>query len=227
MLPKISCGLLLYKKQFGNYNFLLVKRKTSYTFWDIITNRFDGSLKIENLTDNELKSILNYDLESLIMEFLPDNVYYNTITKNNIDTYKLIQEKIKKCNNKLQYNIDYQQSTGELCIWELPKGCLKKGESFFDCANREFVEETKIKDYLIKSDAINYIFMGTDKKLYRYIIYLAEYQKNIKSINIENNCDELGDFMKWYDLNSLMNIKNSYVSKFIIKILTTFNLDTI
>ncbi len=193
MKTKYSYGIICINKIKGKHHFLMVKRKNSYAFIEFILSHFNTLNKntilylLSNMTEEEKHILytLNFDniwrhfsisvpsnIENTSFSFMTyikyKNAFYNTFS--GVGGEKL-RGCIKMCHKK------------EPILWEFPKGRKNgKYESNYDCAVREFEEETNIaKDNYTLLYDMNFYDIVTiyDKTKYISRYYIAMMEKNI------------------------------------------------
>ena len=207
------------KKYKDKMRFLLVQRKHSLNYINFLRGIYDENdynqlKKIFSLmSNNEIETIKNNNFD-----YLWNNLWNKTAKKKiyqkeyNESKKKFI--KIEKLGyiNKL-YNIGSEYDTPE---WEFPKGRKNINENNYECALREFYEETGIdKDnyYLLNNvNSIHDDFIGTNNMNYKHIFYLSiiknkdivnYYNSNIKSKN------EISD-IQWYTWTDALRVFRPY-----------------
>ena len=207
------------KKYKDKIRFLLVQRKHSLNYINFIRgiyddNNFNEIKKIFSLMSNhEINTIYNNDFD-----YLWNNLWNKTAKK------KIYQKEYNESKNKfikiqkLEYinklaDIGSEYNTPE---WEFPKGRKNINESNYDCAIREFYEETGIdkNNYTILNNinSIHDNFIGTNDMNYKHIFYLGiikkkniinYYNSNIKS---KNEIEE----SRWYTWEDALRIFRPY-----------------
>lgn len=182
------------KKHKDNIKFLLVRRKHSLNYINFIRGQYDENdydelSKIFSLMSNDEINKIN----SESFDKLWNNLWDKTAKK------KIFQKEYNESNNKFEHikNMNYISRLKKIGSvynypeWEFPKGRKNVNETNYDCAIREFEEETGIKkdDYNIfyNLDSIHDNFIGTNGLKYKHIFYLASLKKEgsdiIKSKN--------------------------------------------
>jgi 8-oxo-dGTP pyrophosphatase MutT (NUDIX family) len=168
------------KKYKNKIKFLLIQRKHSLNYIHFIRGIYDENdyNQIETIfslmSNNEIKIIYENDFD-----YLWDNLWEKTARK------KIYQKEYNNSKIKFKHvkengylknllTIGSQYSTPE---WEFPKGRKNINESNYDCAIREFYEETGIeKEKYTMLNNINSIhddFIGTNNMNYKHIFYLS------------------------------------------------------
>ena len=222
--PNISCGVILYRYHNSEYELLMIERKDSFCYMDIIR----GKYTLENI--DHLKLLFSrcskIELHNLRNKTFI-NLWYNLWKKkdapcnlneeNLTNEYKLSKEKFLKLKkgfyNKNDYiNIDNLIETINPIFntpeWEFPKGKRLNNENNKDCAKRELIEETNIteKDFIIYKNVIPYSenILGENNIRYKNIYYLGMCidNKNIK-IDVTNK-------NQYYEVNNVKFMNKSH-----------------
>lgn len=179
-------------------------------------NNFDEIKRIFSLMSNdEINNINNNDFDYLW------NTLWDKTAKKKIYQKEYNESKNKFTNIKLCGYIDKLVKIGseyDTPEWEFPKGRKNINESNYDCAIREFYEETGIdKDNYIILDNINTIhddFIGTNNINYKHIFYTSIINKDIINnsnfdiLNIKSK-NEIKK-IKWYTWTEALRIFRPY-----------------
>lgn len=177
-----------------NIKFLMVQRRYSMTYIDFIRGKYVvGDLdKLKNMfelmTNSEIKNIKTKNFDHL----------WNSLWKktSKLKTFKKEYEKSKNKLFKLKElgTLDILvsiKSTYNTCEWGFPKGRCDFYENKYDCALREFSEETTldINDLLVFNnlEIIDEEFIGTNGVNYKHDYYISSY-KGSEDINCD--CDD-------------------------------------
>lgn len=178
------------KKYKNKINFLLVQRKHSLNYINFIRgiyneNDYNQIEKIFGLMSNdEIKNIKKNNFDYLW------NTLWEKTAKKKIFQKEFNNSKEKFIKIKDNGYIDKLAMIGsqyDSPEWEFPKGRKNINETNYECAIREFSEETGINNdsYLIL-DNVNSIhddFIGTNNINYKHIFYISL----IKNSDIKNN----------------------------------------
>lgn len=182
------------KKYKDKIQFLLVQRKHSLNYINFIrgiynVNDYDNLENIFSMMSNdEINTISNNEFDYLWND-LWDKTARKKIYQKEYNESKTKFNKIKEYGYiKKLSSIGSEYDTPE---WEFPKGRKNINESNYDCAMREFFEETGIEkeDYVMLNslNSIHDDFVGTNKMNYKHIFYLSI----IKNKNILSNTDDI------------------------------------
>lgn len=238
-LPITSCGVILYRinpayleepnlekrRYLEKFYFLLIQRKDTLGFVEFMRGKYDELNKdyiiklFETMTIGEVEKIKKHNFDEL----------WNMLWLNkNIKQYQTEYEtSLKKFNNLLgskyflfstlleEANIQYIEQE-----WGFPKGRRNLRESDYDCALREFEEETNYcsEDYSILRNIrpVEEIFYGSNSIKYKHIYYIA---KAIRERNLDINPDNYYQFTEvgkigWFTLGeALQKIRPYNVEK--------------
>jgi 8-oxo-dGTP pyrophosphatase MutT (NUDIX family) len=197
-----------------NIKFLMIQRKNSLSYIEFLRGKYNENdiNKIINMfelmTKSEIEYIKHNNFETLWNNLWNDTAKSKTFLKEmNISKYKF---------NYLITNniIDDLESKYNSPEWGFPKGRRNKYENNNDCANREFIEETNLENY-IQFNRINPIeetFLGTNNINYKHIYYLGssenENEEEIKNkIMIDNY--EIGN-IGWFTIDEILKLLRPY-----------------
>jgi len=213
-LPITSCGNIIYKDDEGEDKVLMIQRKDSLCYIDFIRGKYDNKnldyiqTLIDKCSVDEKNNILNKPFSELwknlwllnedfeatddylkcLIKFnkIKEGIYYNT---NLINIETIIK------NSK--FNYEYSE-------WEFPKGRRNMNENDYECAKREFREETNYDtdDYDIINNIVpfNEEFLGENNIKYKYIYFIGKLKNHDKILKIDpNNSDQIKEIkdLKW------------------------------
>ncbi len=141
-----SHGVLSYKIKNNQLFFLLSQRRDSLNFIKVLRNlhRFqkeDCVTMLEKITTDEIERIKNYDFDDVWedLHIVKTNKVYITERHRARQNYKEMKTLVE------EYDLKGDGSKE----WGIPKGRRKRGETGYDCALREWNEETQLtKDIL-------------------------------------------------------------------------------
>jgi 8-oxo-dGTP pyrophosphatase MutT (NUDIX family) len=184
--PVTSCGNIIYRDDSKEPRVLMIQRKDSLCYIDFVRGKYDNrnisymQTLIDKCSVGEKHRLLNLSFRELWRDLwlLDDDFNIN-------DKYISIKSLID-CS---QYKYPHSE-------WEFPKGRRNMNENDFECAKREFCEETNYnsKDY----DIINNIspfteeFIGENNVRYKYIYFIGKLSNLDKILNLDpNNNDQI------------------------------------
>ena len=219
--PITSYGIILYKPILNTIYYLMIQRKDSLCYTEIIRGKYDLNnlnyiIKLfSNITLFEKHNLLHHGFEELWnMMWINTNGSMKrdfSTSRNKFNTIKrgyCIHTKSTDCilNVNLNYLIQNSSSIKEP-EWEFPKGRRKLHESDINCALREFEEETSIskKDIILDDNKKRYeeVYIGKNKLRYKSIFFASMYsksnlEKRFFNINNAEQVKEIKD-VKWFD----------------------------
>jgi len=228
-LPITSCGVILFKnnenfnekdKLDDRYRYLLIQRKDTLGFIEFLRGKYrETDYKyIQQLL--EMMTVCEIDkLKKHTFDELWNILWFNR----NMNHYKNEYEESKKKFNKIKER--KENSLEELIMksnityiekdWGFPKGRRNLRETDYDCALREFEEETGYQrdEYnVLKNIApIEEVFYGSNGIKYKHTYYIGQSNKDIElKIDPENfhQCTEISK-VGWFSLaESLQKIRH-------------------
>jgi 8-oxo-dGTP pyrophosphatase MutT (NUDIX family) len=106
----------------------------------------------------------------------------------------------------------YEYRTSE---WGFPKGRRNMREKNIDCANREFQEETNLKenDYqVVNLSPIEEVFRGINGTLYKHIYYISQACRKLELKMDKENYHQVIEFgnIQWFTLNQSLDAIREY-----------------
>jgi len=211
----ISYGLIVftYNKE-GEKLFLMTQRRDTFSYECILRGLYTNDILeeyVNNTTKEERARFHNHDFDTLWKDLWVS-------TKRRL--YRLEHKKAKELyehNFELILSLLSKNKECGKAIWEFPKGKLFSEETTYQCALREFEEETHIKksNVTIIKEAGHYDdnYEGTDHNMYRSVYYLGYIPRgtdikinylqcpwNVRSKYIS---DEVMD-LKWFTVEQTM-----------------------
>ena len=226
LLPIISLGIILVKKPENKLMYLLIQRKDTLGFVEFLRGKYNldniDYIKqlISIMTEKERKNIVQYDFDKLW-----NCLWMNQNNKKYFNEYEISKKKFYILKQGYRYNniliklVELEQAIDILYLnpeWGFPKGRRNLYESDFDCAKREFEEETSIKseDYkILNMDTYVETFFGSNNIKYKHIYYIATINNNKLKIgldmNNENQISEISN-IQWFTFEDAYNIIRPY-----------------
>jgi 8-oxo-dGTP pyrophosphatase MutT (NUDIX family) len=224
--PITSSGIVAFRYHNNDIQFLMIRRKDTLGFIDFMRGKYSLYNKdyIKNMvlqmTTNEKELLKKMNFQELWIKIWGDNNVSNqykneeSISKekfNNLkkgvtvknNTYS-INSIIEECNNSVSWK---EQE------WGFPKGRRNFQEKDYDCAVREFCEETGyLKKYIYNVKNIfpfEEIFTGSNYKSYKHKYFIA-YMKTSDTLQTNNfQKSEVGK-MEWKSYEDCMKDIRSY-----------------
>jgi 8-oxo-dGTP pyrophosphatase MutT (NUDIX family) len=191
----------MYKKINNRLKFLLIQRKDTMGYIDLLRGRYNNKHKsqyiqnfIEEITVEEKRKLLTHSFDELW-----DNLWVNHNSKMYINDRKKAKEKYQQLDLK---NIlsEFQPRFIET-EYGFPKGRRHNAEEDgISCARRELFEETGIPhtSYRIRYDipALNESFIGSNGVRYIHVYYVAECDKDLEAFVDRENLIQIGEVKK-------------------------------
>jgi 8-oxo-dGTP pyrophosphatase MutT (NUDIX family) len=225
--PVTSCGNIVFRLDRGEPEILMIQRKDSLCYIDFIRGKYDIKkckyiqILIDKCSISEKLNLVNKDFRELWInlwllsdDFIETEDYRKLYSK--FTTLKdgfMIGDKLIKIEN-LVYN---SKTSYEMSEWEFPKGRRNPNENDFDCAKREFTEETSYgsDDYDIITNVCPFMeeFVGENKVKYRYIYYIGKLKNRDKIPIIDSdNKEQITEIkdVKWLTKDKSLNIIRDY-----------------
>ena len=228
-LPITSCGVILFKnnenfnekdKLDDRYRYLLIQRKDTLGFIEFLRGKYrETDYKyiqqlLEMMTVCEIDKLKKHTFDELwnILWFNRNMNHYKNEYEESKNKFNRIKERKENSLEELimKSNITYIEKD-----WGFPKGRRNLRETDYDCALREFEEETgyQREEYnVLKNTApIEEVFYGSNGIKYKHTYYIGQSNKDIElKIDPENfhQCTEISK-VGWFSLaESLQKIRH-------------------
>lgn len=220
--PANSYGIIVFKKFWGSrMKYLMIQRKYSHSFVDILLGRFyNQSQKGKPIDFYKLARMVKYlpASERIIICKCSFKTLWNKMwTWNIAELNQKYHEYLARYNNSIDYIIslfDELVPVLQQPEWEFPKGKRALGESDYNCAIRECFEETTLKreNYYIYPNLRHFQdkFQGTDGNEYcnnYYLAELMEYDQDSQHLTYYNctNFDQSSEIKKigWFTIDEI------------------------
>lgn len=216
-----SYGIILYTIKDNKKLFLIGRRMDSLEFLDMFNSRCPVEkveMYVYKCTPWEKQKLLSDSFDDIYNDSFAGHRNYREL----LNRWQKIRPYIIKA---LKNNINFPTS----CMYSLPKGKKKHGETREMAALREFEEETQIKiENIKKTTHIPYIhsFKGSDDKYYRTIYYVYTIDKDIQIPQVFRESPYIHrkkcvsaemEYMLWVDINQA----STYLDADIVKILSS------
>lgn len=204
--PIISYGIIAIKNK-ENPEILMVQRKDSMGFVEFIRGRYNTRdlVQISNLlcemTVSEVDKILTVPFESLW-----SSLWVNHNSRGFKYCYPSAKEKFDEVHPLLLDLIQGGQYSDT--EWGIPKGRINQNETDYECAEREFYEETNYNPLVIDEHRVymserTFIedFTGTNKKHYIHLYYLLVLNESTPLPSLDyRNKNQVGEIkdIQWF-----------------------------
>ena len=185
--PIMSYGIILFRKNKGINEFLMIRRKDSFGYIDFIRGKYSPyniehiQSIIDEMSLSEKKRILTLsfnELWNLMWGNVLNNQYLNEeiISSKKFDLIKsgvVVNDEIIT----LEMIVNKSNTEWTETEWEIPKGRRNNREKDLECALREFKEETGIycETICVVQNVLPFeeTFIGTNHKSYKHKYFLA------------------------------------------------------
>ena len=230
-MPITSYGIIAFTKIDNVVNYILINKKNTVGFCDIVKGNYDKDnieLSLKNiipiLTENEIEILISKPFED-IWKYM----WNRPLEKNSKEVFEFNKDKLMELLRN--YNTEWKETE-----WEFPKGRKNYQEKEIDCAIREFTEETGIDktklDIISNILPVEEMYIGTNLNYYKHKYYLAyidyshicleNYQKqeveNIKLLSFEDCLKHIRHYHK-------SRKECIFIANNVIKNLNFFSLD--
>jgi 8-oxo-dGTP pyrophosphatase MutT (NUDIX family) len=225
-MPITSVGLITFRICNGEIQYLMICRKDTLGYIDFMRGKY--SIFNKDYILNMLKQMTveeKIKLKTLSFEELWIGLWGTKSVSSQYKSEEVISyEKISSLRNGITikndfYNLDSLiEESNKYPLWGEPEWGFPKGrrnyqEKDFDCALREFNEETgfNIKDIITFQNIYPFeeIFTGSNYKSYKHKYYLA-YMKYDKTINMDKFQSSEVSKMEWKTFNECINAIRPY-----------------
>tara|TARA_B100000886_G_scaffold9880_2_gene6347 strand:+ start:367 stop:1038 length:672 start_codon:yes stop_codon:yes gene_type:complete len=188
--------------------YLMIRRKDSLGYVDFLRGKYNPYNDfhlcniIQEMSNEEIQNILHCNYQTL----------WNRLWNKNDEKYD--RKIMEKFNYVKQYKLHlFRPTKWTEPEWGFPKGRRNAKENDYDCAIREFEEETGYsRSYLTMIKNLGFFeetFTGSNLKSYRhkYYLCLANYQHTINEDLFQKS--EIGD-LKWLTFEECMSYIRDY-----------------
>ena len=225
-LPITSIGIIVFRVKDNNYEFLMIRRKDTLGHVDFMRGKYSLNNKeyilnmLNQMTITEKKNIQTKSFDELWKDVWGGINISNQYKNEEISS----REKFLNLKNGIYFN-DKLYTLDELIEesnkiqlwneseWGFPKGRRNNRESDYDCALREFNEETGYNSKLLYNlqNIIPYeeIFTGSNYKSYKhkYFVMYMNYENSLLETKFEKS--EVSK-MEWKKIDDCMKSIRPY-----------------
>lgn len=191
-LPIVSYGIVAFRMFKGKPEYLMIRRKDTFGYIDFIRGKY--SLKnmdqikdiIDEMSIEEKHKIITHSFEKQwqTMWGNANSLQHKTEESNSGKRFKQLTAGFFNDTDEIKLSNIVEKSTTNWqdAEWEFPKGRKKLYEKDYECAVREFGEETGIlmRDITLVQNVMPFVesFIGTNYKSYKHKYFLAFIQNN-------------------------------------------------
>ena len=219
--PITSIGIVAFRINNGVYEYLMVRRKDSLGFVELLSGKYNPFSYINicnllnELTVNEKERVLEKPFCELWAELWGIKINKSTDMSISGDKFNKLKKGIhlKQSSYSLSTLIKETTTSWNNPEWGFPKGRRNVQEKDLQCAIREFCEETGYSSNKLKMLDNIYtfeeIFTGSNLKSYKHKYYVG-YMDKQNTTNIDQfQTSEIGE-MKWVTYEEGMNLIRPY-----------------
>jgi 8-oxo-dGTP pyrophosphatase MutT (NUDIX family) len=226
-MPIISIGTIVFKKseEDGNTQFLMIRRKHTLGFMDFMRGKYSVYNKdyivnyLREMTVSEKNMILENDFQ-----FVWNYLWNKNISQQYKQEEQISEEKFNSLKNGVLIQNQFyslntmiseisQEVQWEEPEWGFPKGRRNYYERDYDCALREFSEETGYDKRSLKNiDNIipfEEIFTGSNYKSYKHKYYLLKMNAPIPKTTLPFDKSEVSK-VEWKTYEECMECIRPY-----------------
>ncbi len=229
-LPITSIGIVVFRIHNNVPEFLMIRRKDTLGHIDFMRGKYSLNNKeyllnmLNQMTLSEKDSLCNNDFHTLWKKVWGGNVIsnqYKNEESNSLEKFNALKEGILYNNEivtlKELITESNEQSSWSETEWGFPKGRRNHKESDYDCALREFNEETgyNVKYLQNLQNVIPYeeIFTGSNYKSYKHKYFIMYMSYNNSLMQNEFEKTEVSK-MEWKSFEeSLESIRDYNIEK--------------
>lgn len=217
--PAISYGIIGYRNGVqengdSGIQFLLVRRKHTMGFMDLIRGRFYNQ-NMEDMVRVYLSEMTRDERQKITRPFddLWDEIWANHKSKSYRNEYIKAKRKFAKVQAHLTQDVPCKYEVPE---YGFPKGRKNKREDFLACAMREFEEETGVRraHYTLVQSApvFEEKFVATNGAEYCHVYYLARVDDNAPAPTIDSHIKQLEEIgsVEWRTPQECKDLFRSY-----------------
>lgn len=218
-LPITSIGIIAFRFHDNQPEFLMIRRKDSLGYIDFMRGKYSLSSKeyilnmLNQMTIEEKERLKISEFKELwngVWGGSPLSLQYKNEEAVSMDKFKALQfgqtfrgEKIITLSDLVdESNLNQTWKETE---WGFPKGRRNNRESDYDCALREFTEETGYSSKLLQNiqNIIPYeeIFTGSNYKSYKhkYFVMYMEYEDSLRVSKYDTSEVSKMEWKPFYD----------------------------
>ena len=221
-LPIVSYGIVAYRIYNGKPQYLMIRRKDTFGYIDFIRGKY--SLKnmdqikdiIDEMSNEEKDKIITHSFEKQWQNMWgnTNSLQHKTEESNSGKRFKQLTTGFMNDGEEINLSNIVEQSTThwEEAEWEFPKGRKKIYEKDYECAIREFGEETGIlmRDITLVQNVMPFVesFIGTNYKSYKHKYFLAFIQNN--DIDLTHFQSSEVSNLEWKSFNTCVEVIRPY-----------------
>lgn len=225
-IPITSSGIISYRYHNNKIEFLMIRRRHTLGFIDFMRGKYSINDKnyiinmFKQMTVHEKNNLKNMTFEELWADIWGDetiSIQYKS--EENISKDKLMALRNGIHVNNEHYSIDdiinisNNYPIWEEAEWGFPKGRRNFKEKDYDCAIREYCEESgyeKKNLYILQNiSPFEEIFTGSNYKSYKHKYFIAYLQYD-NTLNMDNYEKAEVSKMGWYSIEDCLKLIRNY-----------------
>ncbi len=223
-MPITSIGIIAFRKNNNKFEYLMIRRKETLGFIDFMRGKY--LIQNKDYILNMIKQMTKYEKENLLntdFEVLWKNIWSESYSQykseellakekfNNLKNGVIINDEMYDLKLLIEESNNYQN--WEEPEWGYPKGRRNPYEKDYDCAIREWTEETGFnKEHLINVQNVMplyEIFTGSNYKSYKHKYFLM-YMDYKNTENLNNYQKTEVSKMDWFDIDQCRKMIRPY-----------------
>jgi 8-oxo-dGTP pyrophosphatase MutT (NUDIX family) len=226
-LPVTSCGNIVFRLDKDEPEILMIQRKDSLCYIDFIRGKYDINninylqILINKCSITEKEYLVTKDFKELWINLwlISDDFSETDDYLKSYNKFSSLRKgyRIKGKQITIDILVKNSNTNYEMSEWEFPKGRRNSNENDFDCAKREFKEETSYEeaDYDIITNVcpLTEEFVGENRVRYKYIYYIGQLKNIIKIPIIDSdNKEQITEIknIKWLTKDQSLGIIRDY-----------------
>ena len=226
-MPITSIGIITVRSNNGVLEYLLIRRKDTLGYIDFLRGKFNLNSKshimnlLNEMTNHEKTRILSNDFHVLWADLWGNDVgiQYRNEEQTSADKFNMLKSGVMIDDEVYNISKLIDESTDKWTEpeWGFPKGRRNYQERDYECAVREWEEETGYSRDKIKilNNVVPYeeIFTGSNYKSYKHKYYLSIYFGDIDTIPCHFQQTEIGDARWMSYVECVKHIRNYNLEK--------------
>jgi 8-oxo-dGTP pyrophosphatase MutT (NUDIX family) len=225
--PITSFGIIVFRIKEDTPQYLMIRRKDTLGYIDFMRGKYSIYNKyfimnmLKQMTIEEKQNLLYNDFDKLWIELWGTSssvlMQYKSEEISSKEKFNLLKEgvytKIGFYNMKQLIEESKQYESWNEPEWGFPKGRRNYQETDYECALREFSEETGYSVKKLKNVhnilPFEEIFTGSNYKSYKHKYYLTYMKYEDTTINASYQKDEVSQ-MAWKDYDECISSMRTY-----------------
>lgn len=230
----LSSGVLkdrdvTYSDVVHEIKYLLVRRKDSLNYVEFIRGKYDeNDVKFLYQAFSEISKTERQQILTMNFADLWKGLWMNSCSAGHLTTSEYLHAEYRFVNLKKGYrtivgkyislNLLYQdtESKYDCPEWGFPKGKRNRRETDFECARREFYEETRIREneYAVihRLNSVSETFKGSNNVFYKHVYYVSKYLSE-RAVSLDGatleQLAEIGD-IGWFTAEQALKMFRPY-----------------